>query len=200
MQKLKLNKKGFTLIELIVTIAILAILSSIFVMSNLNSMENERRKADVVAMGQIDDYLKEALLKDDVFEEIEQKHKDLLEDNGSGKNDTLVLNFKISTEGKDSFVYINKTGDTRTTIKKNETMLLNNECPVLYKYLCEFFDGSDSTPGKIKLSSANYKYGTYTVYIAFNTAKVSSNRPMAISNDSVAITNSGDKKVFRTKQ
>ena len=51
-----MNKKGFTLIELIVTVAVLAILSTVFVMSNLNAMEKQRKEADITAMEQIDNY------------------------------------------------------------------------------------------------------------------------------------------------
>ena len=195
-----MNKKGFTLIELIVTVAILAILSTVFVMSNLNAMEKQRKEADITAMEQVDSYLKEILLNDDVFNEIETNKDTILESTATGQPaNTLVLNFKVTKEGDDSYLFISNQGDTISTLKTNGPLLLYQKCPVLYKYLVDYFDGSDSEPGKIKLTSANYKYGTYTVCIEFNTAQVSVNRPISISNDSVTITNTGAEHISRNK-
>ena len=89
-----MNKKGFTLIELIVTVAVLAILASVFVMSNLNAMEKQRKEADVVAMEQIDGYLKEILINEDIFDEIKNNQDAILEQSAdSNIKNTLILNF-----------------------------------------------------------------------------------------------------------
>lgn len=193
-----MNKKGFTLIELIVTVAVLAILASVFVMSNLNAMEKQRKEADVVAMEQIDGYLKEILLNEDVFDEITEKQETILEaPTGETNKSILTLNFKVAKSGDDSYLFIDKFGKTASMIKKAQSLSLYDSCPTLYRYLVEYFDGDDANPGKIKLTSANYREGLYVVTIEFNTAKISENRPAAISNDSVTITNSGGDLIYR---
>ena len=195
-----MNKKGFTLIELIVTVAVLAILSTVFVMSNLNAMEKQRKEADITAMEQVDSYLKEILLNDDVFDEIENKKDIILEPKESGQpKNMLVLNFKVAKDGDKSYLFIDDGGTNVSTLKTNGPLLLYQECPILYQYLLEYFDGDNTNPGKIPLTSANYKYGTYIIRVEFNTAQVSVHRPVSISNDSVIITNSGAEHIARNQ-
>lgn len=195
-----MNKKGFTLIELIVTVAVLAILASVFVMSNLNAMEKQRKEADVVAMEQIDGYLKEILINEDIFDEIKNNQDAILEQSAdSNIKNTLILNFIVQKDGDNGCLFIDDSGTTMTKIGTGATMPLYAKCPLLYTYLCEYFDGTETEPGKIPLTSANYKEGTYVVKVEFNAAQISENRPSSISNDSVFITNSGGESLYRKK-
>lgn len=195
-----MNKKGFTLIELIVTVAVLVVLASVFVMSNLNAMEKQRKEADVVAMEQIDSYLKELLINEDVFDEIKSNQESILEAPSPGAiKNKLVLNFAVQKEGDNSCLFIDDGGTTMTKIGTGANTPLYTKCPILYGYLCEYFDGDENNPGKIPLTSANYKEGTYVVTIEFNAAQISANRPGSISNDSLSITNSGGENLYRQK-
>lgn len=195
-----MNKKGFTLIELIVTVAVLVVLASVFVMSNLNAMEKQRKEADVVAMEQIDSYLKELLINEDVFDEIKSNQESILEAPSPGAiKNKLVLNFAVQKEGDNGCLFIDDGGTTMTKIGTGANTPLYTKCPILYSYLCEYFDGDENNPGKIPLTSANYKEGTYVVTIEFNAAQISANRPGSISNDSLSITNSGGENLYRQK-
>lgn len=195
-----MNKKGFTLIELIVTVAVLAILASVFVMSNLNAMEKQRKEADVVAMEQIDGYLKEILINEDIFNEIKENQDTILEKSvDSNVKNALVLNFAVQKDGDNGCLFIDDSGATMTKIGTSAAIPMYSKCPLLYTYLCEYFDGNESDPGKIPLTSANYKEGTYVVRIEFNAAQISENRPSSISNDSITITNSGGENLYRKK-
>ena len=112
-----MNKKGFTLIELIVTVAVLAILASVFVMSNLNAMEKQRKEADVVAMEQIDGYLKEILINEDIFNEIKENQDTILEKSvDSNVKNALVLNFAVQKDGDNGCLFIDDSGTTMTKI------------------------------------------------------------------------------------
>lgn len=195
-----MNKKGFTLIELIVTVAVLTILASVFVMSNLNAMEKQRKEADVVAMEQIDGYLKELLINEDVFNEIQNNQESILEaPSPNAVKNKLVLNFTVTKDGDHGCLFIDDSGATMTKIGTGANTPLYIKCPILYGYLCEYFDGDADSPGKIQLTSANYKEGTYIVTVEFNAAQISANRPASISNDSISITNSGGENLYRNK-
>lgn len=167
------HKKGFTLMEVIVAIAILAITSSILAVSYTNVMETQRRQADLEVLKNIDTNLKQIFMYDDAFNEIKTHVYD--------KN-KIHLVFVVSKPGgeHDSFIKLKDTCINGTTTK------LEAVCPNLYKYL------KDYVGEKIILTAAGYKDGYYRVDIAFNGAKVSDIRDFVITNDSVLVTNSGD--------
>jgi prepilin-type N-terminal cleavage/methylation domain-containing protein len=173
-----LNKGGFTLVELIVTIALMAIVASVVVSSYTNVLESQRMKADMSTLNHIDDSLKQILLYDDAFEDI----KDHVYDDNKMK-----LTFYLSQDKTDSYINLS---DTIINIGTSKEGKLDSACEVLYQYLVEYI-GSDI----IDLESSSYKFGTYEVYIEFNGAKVSDVRDYTITNDTLSVTNSDDEQM-----
>jgi prepilin-type N-terminal cleavage/methylation domain-containing protein len=173
--KKNLNKKGFTLVELLVTVALMAIVASVVVSSYTNVMESQRMEADMAMLHQLDDSVKQILLYDDAFEDI----KDHVYDDNKMK-----LTFYLSQNKTDSYVSLD---DTIINLGTAEEGNLENTCKVLYQYLVEYI-GSDI----IDLESSSYKFGTYEIYIEFNGAKVSDIRDYTITNDTLSVTNSND--------
>ena len=180
------SRGGLTLVELIVTIAILAIASSVLVSSYTNVMEKQRMRADMSILNNIDTSLEQILLYDDVFEQI--KEKNWLHD-----ENMLTLIFKVKTddEGR-GCIYLEDT-----TINGEDHPLVGN-CDLLYQCLVDYV-GEDED-GVIYLSSASYKNGFYQVDIEFNKTTVSTVRgDPTINNDVIIITNSGDTNLYRQK-
>jgi prepilin-type N-terminal cleavage/methylation domain-containing protein len=167
--------KGMTLIELIVSIAVLAIVSAIFVSSYTNVMENQRRQSDITRLNSIDIAFEQVLLYNDAFDEVRPCVYD---------NNKLQVNFQlVSNANGESYVDLSKA------TLNNSTLLLKDKCPTLYGYLTEQIDEI------INLDSASYKIGHYRVYITFNGTQVSDIRDYTITNDSIIVTNSGDSEL-----
>lgn len=165
------NKGGLTLVELIVTVAILAITSAMLGVSYVNVMEDQRQQSDLSKLNNIDTTLKQVLLYDDAFEDVE----DMIQANGK-----LTINFLVTTNdsGKSSV-------DMSLATINDETTPLSENCKVLYKHLC------DQVGYTVQLSSANHKQGFYRVFIEFKYTEVSKVRPGTSTNDVIKITNSG---------
>jgi prepilin-type N-terminal cleavage/methylation domain-containing protein len=169
------NNRGFTLIELIVIIAVIAVASAILVSSYANIMENQRKKADMTSLQNIDLGVEQILFYDDAFRDIENYVYD--------KNKVDLI-FKVKTDGKKngyvdvSDAYINDMGP------------LSDLCPVFYDYLVK------QVGEEIILTSPNYRDGCYIVYITFNGVQLSEIRDFVISNDGAVITNSGDSQLL----
>ena len=66
---LKNNKKGFSLVELIVVIAIMAVLMAILVPSLLRNVERSRMQRDDSAMSEVVESVKLALCDFDTYDE-----------------------------------------------------------------------------------------------------------------------------------
>ena len=94
------KNKGFTFIELIVTVAVMAVAMGVLIGSYVTVMENQRQKADVGKLNNIDISLQEVFLYKDAFEEAKSVVV----------NDYMLdLEFKLEmeTDGK-AFVPLNK--------------------------------------------------------------------------------------------
>ena len=180
--KTRLNNRGLTLIELIVTIAVMSVVSAMAFSTFSNSMEDQRKKTDMSMLNSIDTSLMQILMDDHVFEEIK---------NAKGRSEAESI---IYEKNKMHLVFYAKY-DSNT--KKGSVSLadtevngwgrkLENTCPTLYAYLVEYVGN------KIDFTSRSYRNGTYVVNIAFNGAMVSELRGFTIVNDNIAITNSGD--------
>jgi prepilin-type N-terminal cleavage/methylation domain-containing protein len=169
--KFTMDKRGYTLMELVVTIAVLAVVSVITVTTYTNVMANQRMKADLATLSQIDDGFKHIFLYDDAFEEV----KNYVYDDNKFK-----VNFQIEKIEAKPSVNLEQATINDTNIK------LKDECPIIYGYLVEQIDND------IELNSSNYNEGFYYVYIEFNGTKVSDVRDYVITNDNIIVTNSGD--------
>ena len=62
MKKIVKDKRGLTLIELLVTIALVAIVSSFLIVSFTSSLEDQRQQADLASLNSIDLGLKQLYL------------------------------------------------------------------------------------------------------------------------------------------
>lgn len=173
---MKNRKKGFSFIELIVTIALLAITSAVLIGSYVTVMENQRQKTDISALESIDISLQEVFLYNDAFKEAKSVVK----------NDYMIdleFTLEMTAEG-DAYVDIAKALVNGTTTTLEET------CPRTCEYLI------DLVGEKINLQSSAYKRGTYNVHIEFGGAQVSSLRDFEITNDLILITNSGPEFMY----
>lgn len=69
-EKKKLGNKGFSLVELIVVIAIMAVLIAVLAPTLISKIEESREGTDLQAIGEINNAVKNALVKEDVYEEV----------------------------------------------------------------------------------------------------------------------------------
>ena len=184
LSSIKKNKFGLTLIELVVTIAVIAIASTILLSSYTTAMEKQRMAADMVTLSSIDTNLKQILLQDNIFDQL--KMSSCL----GGDDNTMSLIFVIKTDSKGRG-YV----DLTVTKVYDSGRLLKDECKTLYDQLIMYV-GDNGEP-TIYLSSASYKVGTYQVDIEFGKTTVSALRGPEINNDVIIITNSGDEHLAR---
>lgn len=174
MRNILKNNKGLTLVEIIIAIAVLAIATSILVTSYTNVLEDQRIDSDLSKLGQVDTTLKQVLLYDDAFNEI-QKNEAVYDDNKL----KIVCPVEMEDDSVKAFVDINKITVNDTDEK------LKDKCPILHGYLLDYI-GDDIT-----LSSASFKSGKYEVMVEFNGTRVSDVREYTITNDTMNVTNSG---------
>lgn len=169
----KTKNKGFTLIELVVTIAILAIVSATFAVSYTNVMEDQRKQSDFANLNQIDISIKQLYLYEDAFEEAKNTVYD---------DNKIKLTFPVTYDDVESTSFI----------ELEDAELINgdkfaDECPIAYKYLV------DLVGERIDLQANSHKQGYYEILIEFNCAQVSEVRVPTITNDGIIVTSSEDK-------
>ena len=99
------ENKGFSLVELIVVIAIMAVMTSVLAPSLLGYVEQSRMAKDDSAMGEVNNAIKLALADQDVYDEclaynvmnnyscyVDPSHKDM--DKGTGVDETMATTEK----------------------------------------------------------------------------------------------------------
>ena len=181
MSKLRLNKKGFTLVELLVVICILAVVSATFAVGYSNVIENKRQEADMTKLNNLDLSLNQLLLADDVFEDV----------SAYIFNDKMLqIRFPVKTDPASGDTYVDMINSTIN----GDSLKVKDECEILYEYL------TDDVGQKVALQSGSYKGGYYEVTIEFNGAKVSEIRDFTPTNDNVKITNTGDEFLYIHKK
>lgn len=176
--KLKENmKSGFSLIELLVTVAILVIASAALAASYMTTLEEKRMESDMSRLNDIDNSLQQVMIYKDAFKEAS---KLVIDDN--------ELNFVFPLH------YDQNSGKAMVIISQAE---LNgagiSTTKTIYPYLKEFVGDT------IELTSSTYKHGEYRVTLEFNGVKISSVRDYSISNDDITVTNSGDKFMYQVE-
>lgn len=195
-ERLNKNKNaGLTLVELVITIALLAIVGTFLVSSYSNTFEEKRMESDMVKMNSIDTTLNQIILEDEIFDEINALFKN---DYDAGSlifnNGALRLRFKLdmnSTTEDSSIVLSTSTGACNVYVVKNSGSVQKmSEClPKTYNYLVERVGDS------IDLESKSYKQGYYTVTVDFNYTQLTNVRKPTLADDSFNITNSGDANI-----
>lgn len=169
------RKKGFTLLEVIITIAILAIVAAFSATAYTNVMEDQRKQSDFSKLNEVDVTLQEVLLYQDAFEEAK---KFVYDDNKL----TIRLNVTYDNVTADAYVQLKDTTINSTNKK------LNVECKSLYKYI------TDLVGEKIDLEANSHRVGYYEIYITFNGVEGNQTRPgFHITNDGIKTSNSADK-------
>lgn len=165
------NKKGFSLIELLIAVAVLGIVSAFMLSSYTGVLEEKRKETDMRTLNEIDQSLQQIYLYRDAFAEAEAN---VINDN------KIVIKFPLSVENKTSYVKLEEA-------KVNNTdEYLKNKLPITYDYLINYLGD------QLELTSASYIHGYYEVVVEFNMTKVSDVRLPALSNDTIIITNTGD--------
>lgn len=170
------NKKnaGFTLVELIVTVALMSILAVLVISSYTKVVREQRHDADTAALTdlnyQISLLLNDAAIWDEVI--------DVLEPNKTNKNDTLQITFVCTTAGKKGTFRFSETkiGNTESG------PALSAEMPLLYRGLIDTYGET------LTMESSDHQKGTYVVTCKFNSEQLSSVREFTITNDNTRIT------------
>ena len=112
--RIRNKNKGFSLVELIITITILAVVTSFFVPSFIRMMNESRVKKDVVMFESISTAFKKSLSEPEVRKEVEQL----------GLGEKITVMFKIQENGLIDFNSGLILGTQRTPIQ-NTALWLN---------------------------------------------------------------------------
>lgn len=173
----KKRRAGFSLIELVVTIALMGIVATFVISSYTDQMREQRHNVDTASLNQIDEQLRLLLTYDDIWREVSNR-QDLFTGT-EGQEDTLTLVF-TGNKGTKNAEFI--TGDA--IIRSNiGDVPIDAYLPLLQEGLI------DSVGEKIKMTSSDHLNGTYTVTIVFGSSKISSVRGFKINNENIRISN-----------
>lgn len=178
MQKKKNSTKGFTLVELIVTVALMSILSVLVISSYTKVMREQRHDADQATLNDLHYQLNILFTDVEIWDEV----VDELEPNKTNKNDTLQLTFICTPTGKKGTFKLANTKVGNST----SGPALSAEMPLLYQGLIDTFGET------ITMESSDHQQGTYVVSCKFNSEQLSSVREFTITNDNTRITGQED--------
>lgn len=185
--KLKKSKnKGFSLIELIVTIALLGVASTVLLVSYTNVMEKKRQETDLQRLKEIDHSVQQIFLQDDAFNEVypqdKKKQKWLIDVSGDKINDELKFIFHLSTKENKKKVVI-ELGNARVN---HDEYSIQSILPIVSDYMDDYIEWP------IELKSSKFQLGgKYEVVVKFGSSQVAANRPLVCNNDDIQVTNSG---------
>ena len=174
MKKRTKNNKGFTLVELIVTIAIMSILSVLVISSYTSVMREKRHDADNAVLNDLNYQLAILFTDEAIWDEV----VDELQPNKTNKNDTLTLTFVCAPVNKKGVI---KLVNTRVGASESGPAL-SAEMPILYQGLRDTFGDT------LTMESSDHQNGTYIVSCKFNSEQLSSVREFTITNDNTQIT------------
>jgi prepilin-type N-terminal cleavage/methylation domain-containing protein len=186
-KRIKRDRKGLTLIELIVSLAILGVVSAFCITTYLNVMTEKRKEADLVKLSALDESFAQILLQKSAFNEAKQL---LTDEEGKIFSNKLVLVCPIYF-GSDVSKPVMRLSDATITYEddtRGEVQIKTSpQTEEIYAKLVNHI-GKDET---IQLDSMFFAKGEYRVYIEFNYTQVAANRNKSITNDNIKITNSG---------
>lgn len=170
----KKNNKGFTLVELIVTVAIMSILSVLVISSYTKVVRDQRHDADTAVLNDLNYQLNILFTDVEIWNEV----LDELAPNKTNKNDTLKLTFICTAAGKKGQFQLSNTriGESESGPKVSDKM------PLLYRGLIDTFGET------IVMESSDHQNGTYVATCKFNSEQLSSVREFTITNDNTRIT------------
>ena len=196
--KERLNKTknaGLTLVELVITIALIAITSTFLATSYANTFEEKRMESDMVKMSAIDETLNQIILEDEIFDEINNLFKNNYKNNIIFQDGNMTLMFEVRMDNvteESSVVLSDGSGVCNIYIVGGDgtsMTRMSSPLPKTYSYLVE------RVGSEIKLESKTYKKGKYFVVVDFNYTQLTDVRKPTLADDSFTITNSGDNNI-----
>jgi prepilin-type N-terminal cleavage/methylation domain-containing protein len=133
---IKTNKsRGFSLVEVIVAICILAVLMSVLVPSYIRMMSDSRMKKDETKFESICTAFKRSLGEPEVQNEVSEFYAEDEEDEEKKK---LIVVFKIGKDGVILFGDGEIEGDLKTMPMQNSVLWLNSYQSVTTRYEVEY--------------------------------------------------------------
>lgn len=132
------SKKGFTLVELVVAIAILVVLSTVLVPSFLNITSTSKESKDEVKFETLTTVFEKAVSEKEVLLSLE--NNDYYKDNGTDEDNTIYIGYNIGSKGEIIFangVMFYKNGDTRELHFSESKIWLNSYQSVDKSYKCD---------------------------------------------------------------
>ena len=127
-------KKGFSLIELVVAVAIMAVLAALLVPSFIHYLDDARIKKDQVKFDSMATAFKTALGEDEIRREVERDFK----------NEEITLTFTI-TKGHIDFTVGELKNDNKTVLFKDSKIGLNTYQTIGTEYQMEQTKIADGT-------------------------------------------------------
>lgn len=198
------NEKGFTLVEILVAVALMAVATTFMFMSYTNVMEEKRQESDLEVLNYIDDSLRQTFMQKDAFAEAQQAvYNKNDEMDYSETPNTLIFEFPVKMDdetqkGSVTFeegIVKNNFGDEWPFIDPLfDSTMYHLENYTNGEKLAEHQNRPDVPD--VYLESGAFKRGKYIITIEFNGKQVSSVRKYSISNDSMKITNSGASEMY----
>ena len=120
----KMNNKGFSLVELIVVIAIMGVLMVILAPQYLRYVEKSRLQKDNTAISELAENVKIALAEDDVYESVRNDSDVTVTVNGTqyaASNDELADELKLTVGNPTDVKLTSRTYDKATVTLKIDT-------------------------------------------------------------------------------
>lgn len=172
------QKNGFTLVEILVTLAIVAIVAAGATVAFLTQMQSKRVEADTEKLHTIENNVKLYSSYPNVFDELKNNLISTSETEPD-KQDTVTFTFFAEKSGSKYSVDVGEG-----CINGDSSLKIKDVCPALYQSF------TASSQDKIELESDCGEEGSYSVTFVFNAVKVSDVRGYSISNDAVSTTSS----------
>ena len=167
----KLDKKGFTLIELLATIVILAVISSITIVSVTSYYKKGREKTEEIFVEQLKDYVKDYVALNgsshNFSESLGEKSKcyKTIEGEGYNCNDKVIL-YKDPTQITLIKILNNMTNkdvlnpNTKASCTENDKVTLYRDSDYVYCFVIESISNNTCIP---KIEKTEYEEGKYKI-------------------------------------
>ena len=187
LQLIKNDRKGLTLIELIVSLTILGIVAAFCIGTYFNLMTEKRKEVDLARLNALDASFAQILLQKDVFDEAKQLLTDADGQIFSNKL-ILVCPVRYDLDATKPVVLLSDAKFIYEDPQRGEVQIATSQrTQGMYLELVNHIGKEEM----IQLDSPFFAKGEYRVYIEFNYTQVASNRNKSITNDNIKITNSG---------
>lgn len=154
--KLRNAKTGFSLIELVVCIAILAVLAGVLIPSFIGSSNEARSDSDDAVMAHLAEIYKTAIQEHDIYNYFSQTVQKLDEGEQS-----VYFWYKTDDDGNVSFYAMNlEYPDASTEDQRNEILNVAGQLKVKAR---DYVNGSYEIP---KMEARNHRNRTYVICVS----------------------------------